>query len=896
MLDWPTATGEHLQELADASVFTVFQRLAGSPRGLTEAAAEERLLRFGANEPPRVGEVGVLARLSAALRSPFVALLAGLGAVLVIVGDARGMFIVSVMVVLAVMLRIWQQTRSIRAARALRELVTATVTVRRRAEADELPMDREVPVPDVVPGDVVVLNAGDIVPADLRIVSVSNLVVDQTVLTGESLPAAKSAVADCSSRERSSVADCSSRKRSAVADCSSRKRSSVVGSPRKSVVGAPSLCLSGTAVVSGQAKAVVIATGAHTYFGALARTADAARPESSFDRGVRAVGWTLVRFMLVMAPIVFVVNGLVRGSWGQAAMFAVAVAVGLTPEMLPVIVTSNLARGAMRLARERVIVNRLNAIQDLGAIRVLCVDKTGTLTEDRIVYVHSTDVTGRIDQAVDEFAYLAVHFSEAPHNRLDDAITDLLPDMRVVADAAFSRVDEIAFDYTRRRSTVVVSRQRGEHIMICKGDPEQVLPRCTRARVGNDVATFGEDLHAEAGELLNAYRTQGMRVLAVAVKSGPARCERYDESDENDLVLAGFVAFVDPIRESAGPAVRMLAEHGVTVKVLSGDSRTVARQVATQVGVCGEILVGEDIDGLTATELREVAARTGVFAELTPEHKTQIVTALRDAGNAVGFLGDGVNDVPALRVADAGIAADTATEVAKHAADLILLDKDLAVVARGVIEGRRTLANTMKYVRITASSNLGNVLSVLAASAFLPFLPILPIQLLVQNLLYDSAQLTLPWDRVDSDYLQAPRRWKSGGLVPFMLVFGVLSSVFDLATFAALWWIFDTGHSPSVFQTGWFVEGIITQLVVVMVLRGRAAPWRGARVAGVVVAGAVVAAGLGLLLPITPAGGLLQMSPPAAMYLLWLLAVAGTYASAAHLMKRLRLRHAMSWL
>jgi Mg2+-importing ATPase len=866
MLDGPTATGvASLQELADAPVFTVFQRVAGSPRGLTEAEAEERLLRFGENEPPRVAEISPAERVGAALRSPFVALLAGLGAVLVLVSDARGAAIVAVMIVLAVTLRFWQQTRSIRATRALREMVTSTVTVRRRAGADELPMDREVPLQDVVPGDVVVLQAGDIVPADLRIVAASELVVDQTVLTGESLPAAKSAE---------------------------------VSGTGKSVVGTPNVCLSGTAVVSGRAKAVVIATGAHTYFGALAGTADASRPESSFDRGVRAVGWTLVRFMLVMAPIVFVVNGLVRGSWGQAAMFALAVAVGLTPEMLPVIVTSSLARGAVRLARERVIVNRLNAIQDLGAIDVLCVDKTGTLTEDRIVYVHSTDVTGRIDQAVDEFAYLAVHFGDGPQSRLDDAIAALLaePDMCVVADAAFAKVDEIAFDYARRRSTVVVSRQRGEHIMICKGDPEQVLPRCSRARLGSDVAIFSDDLEAEARELLNAYRTQGMRVLAVAVKSGPARFGRYHESDENDLVLAGFVAFVDPIRDSASTAVRSLAEHGVGVKILSGDSKTVAEQVATQVGVCGETILGEGIDRLSPAELREIAARTGVFAELTPAHKTQIVTALRDAGNAVGFLGDGVNDVPALRVADAGIAADTATDVAKHAADLILLDKDLAVVARGVVEGRRTLANTMKYVRITASSNLGNVLSVLAASAFLPFLPILPIQLLVQNLLYDTAQLTLPWDRVDSDYLKSPRRWKSHGLVPFMVTFGALSSAFDVATFAALWWIFDVGHSPRVFQTGWFVEGLITQLLVVLVLRGRAAPWRGARAASVVVAAAVVVACIGLLLPITPAAHLFQMAPASATYLLWLLAVAATYGLAAHVVKRLRLRYTQSWL
>ncbi|HUO38795.1 MAG TPA: magnesium-translocating P-type ATPase, partial [Mycobacterium sp.] len=672
MLDGPTAPGvATLQELADAPMFTVFARLAGSPRGLTEAEADERLRLFGDNAPVRAPETKPLSRLARALGSPFVALLAGLGAVFTLLGDARGASIVAVMITLTVILRTWQQTRSIRAVRSLQKLVTSTAAVRRRADADHAPIEREIPVQDVVPGDVVVLRAGDIVPADLRIISAEDLVVDQAALTGESLPAAKSAG---------------------------------IGAAGGSAVAAPSLCLSGTAVVSGTAKAVVVATGAHTYFGALARSGDGSRTESSFDRGVREVGWTLVRFMLVMAPIVFLVNGLVRGSWAQAAMFAVAVAVGLTPEMLPVIVTSNLARGALRLAREKVIVNRLNAIQDLGAVDVLCVDKTGTLTEDRIVYAHSADVTGRIDATVDDFAYLAVQFSNGPHNRLDDAIAELLgtPEMRVVADAAFDRVDEIAFNHTRRRSTVVVSRQPGEHILICKGEPEKVLPRCTRARIGDDILVFGKELRADADAVLNTYRARGMRVLAVAVKSGPARLERYDESDEDDLVLAGLVAFVDPIRESAADAVRTLADHGVAVKILTGDSKTVAAQVGAQVGVGGEAVLGEELDGLSADELRDVVSRATVFAELSPAHKSHIVTTLRETGKAVGFLGDGVNDVPALRASDAGVAADTAADVAKHAADLILLDKDLAVVAHGVVEGRRTLANTMKYVRITA--------------------------------------------------------------------------------------------------------------------------------------------------------------------------------------------------
>jgi P-type Mg2+ transporter len=724
----------------------------------------------------------------------------------------------------------------------------------------------------VVPGDIVVLHAGDVVPADLRIVSSTDLVVDQSGLSGESLPVAKTTAAPQKRRH---------------------------GHARESVVDTPSLAFSGTAVVAGAATAVVIATGGHTYFGALARTAGGLRPESSFDRGVRTVGWTLVRFMLVMAPIVLAVNGIVSGNWAQAAMFAVAVAVGLTPEMLPVIVTTNLARGATRLARERVIVSRLNAIQDLGALDVLCVDKTGTLTEDRIVYAHSIDMTGRVDDAVAELAYLGVHFQDGAHDRLDDAIAELLgeQDMAVTADAAFEKVDEIAFDHTRRRATVVVARQHGEHIMICKGDPDQVLPRCTRARLDEDIVTFGEDLHAEADDLVEAYRKQGMPVLAVAVKYGPARFESYDESDEQDLVLAGFVGFVDPVRDSAPAAVRSLAEHGVAVKILTGDSKTVARQVAAQVGVpVDTVVVGHQIDRLSDRQLSAVSAQAAVFAELTPAHKTRIVAALREDGHAVGFLGDGINDVPALRIADAGIAADTAAEVAKYAADLILLDKDLAVVARGVVEGRRTLANTMKYVKITASSNFGNVLSVLAASALLPFLPILPIQLMVQNLLYDTAQLALSWDRVDNDYLRAPRRWQSGGLIRFMLIFGPLSSVFDLATFAVLWWVFDLSDKPAMFQTGWFVEGLLTQLLVVLVLRAPTMPWRGAGPARAVVLATLTAAAIGSLLPLTPLAVGLGMAPPPAGYLVWLVAVLAAYGLAAHLVKKHYLRRYQAWL
>jgi P-type Mg2+ transporter len=645
--------------------------------------------------------------------------------------------------------------------------------------------------------------------------------------------------------------------------------------------------------------AVVIATGTHTYAGALARAGNMLRPVSSFDRGVRSVGLTLVRFMFVLAPIVFAVNGMVRGVWAEAAMFAVAVAVGLTPEMLPVVVTTNLARGATRLARDRVVVRRLDAIQDLGGVDVLCVDKTGTLTEDRFVYAQSMNVTGRIDEFVAELAYLAVHFQDDGHDPLDQAITELLahPDMPILAEAIYHKVDEIPFDHSRRRSTVVVASQPDEHVLICKGDPDRVLGRCTHVRVDDDSVAFDDARRAEARELIGAYREHGMRMLAVAVRNGQARIGGYGEPDERNLVLAGFVGFVDPVRDGAAAAVRKLADHGVAVKILTGDSAAVARRVAAQVGIDADSTVtGGEIGRLTDPQLSRAVARSSVLAELSPADKARIVAALRTAGHAVGFVGDGVNDVSAVRTADAGIAADTAAEAAKHAADLILLDKDLAVLAAGVVEGRRTLGNTLKYVKITGGSNFGNVLSVLAASVLLPFLPMLPIQLMVQNLLYDSAQLALAWDRVDDDYLRAPRRWVSSGLIRFMLVFGTLSSVFDLATFAVLWWVFHAGTAPAVFHTGWFVEGLLTQLLVVLVLRSPKLPWRGARPSPGVVAAAGGAAALGLLLPLTPLAGPLRLAALPASYALWLTAVVCTEGLAAHLVKKCYLRFVGSWM
>ena len=855
----PTPSEVTLGRVAEATPLQVYRMLDTSPQGLLEAEVARRQHRHGENtagqDPRRVWRD----RATIALRSPFLALLAAIDVVFIAVGDARGAVTLAVTGLASIVLRLWQQTRSDRAVNALRSRVRTTVTARRRAAEGCEPTRREVPLEDCVPGDVVLLAAGDVVPADVRVMASSDLFVDQAVLTGESLPAPKSADAD----------------------------------PRRDhPESSPALCLAGTTIVSGSATGVVIATGTTTYSGTLARGAAQSRPESAFDVGVRSVSWTLIRFMLVMVPIVLTVNGTMTGNWTRAGLFAAAVAVGLTPEMLPVIVTTTLARGARRLAAEQVVVTRLNAVQDLGSADVLCLDKTGTLTEERVAAVHSIDATGRPDDEALDYAALAVRCQTVPDGRFDEALLAEQTDSDdALADALWTPVHERGFDPARRRSTVEVRRSDGEHLLIVKGDPDEVLPRCDQVRSEGGVVGFDRGRRVAASDLARAHAQHGLRLLAVAVREVP-RLGASTERDETAMVLVGFVALVDPVRPSAPAAVRQLAEHGVEVLVLTGDNPHAAARVAAQAGIrVGEVVDGAAVEAADDEHLREIVATARVFARVTPAQKARVVAALRARSRTVGFVGDGVNDVPALQTADVGIVPASAAPAAKRAADLILTDPDLAVLARGVVEGRRTLGNTLKYVMITASSNFGNVVTVLVASVFLPFLPMLPLQLVVQNLLYDAAQLALPWDRVDHEYLRAPRRWDTRGLIRFMLVFGPLSSLFDLATFAVLWWGFDGGHAPEVFRAGWFVEGLISQLSVVLVLRTGGSPWRGAKPALAVVLASAASAGLGLLIMTSPVGGLLGLHAPPPIYLAWLVVAVGGYIGLAHLVKLVMRSH-----
>ncbi|QUQ71828.1 HAD-IC family P-type ATPase [Kutzneria sp. CA-103260] len=796
------AVAATLTELSAMDAAMLIRHLGASPAGLTTLERNARLARHGRNEVAGRSPHWT-ARLLRGLRSPFVGLLLGLDLVLALTANYAGAVTVGVMVLVSVLLRITQEYRSDRAAKRLRDLVATTAVVAKRgtgsprrftepAAAALGAVTAEVPVEELVPGDVVHLKAGDLVPADCRLLTANNLVVEQATLSGESLPVRKTVTTD-----------------------------RIAGN----VLDSPVFCFLGSTVVGGSATAVVVGTGRCTYLGAIAsRLTDHDRDT---DAGMRSVSWTLIRFTLVLAPIVLLVSGLTHGDWTEAALLAVSVAVGLTPEMLPVIVAANLAKGASDLARQQVIVKRLRAVHEFGQLDVLCVDKTGTLTDDRIVLADHTD------NRTLELAYVNAALQTGLRNPFDRAVIDAVePDHRLILEAGWRLVDELPFDHERRRMSVVVRDTEGRHLLVTKGAVE----------------------HDEAAN--------GTRVLGVWCKEVDAR-HIYQLADEDGADLVGHLFFQDPPKESAAQAVKQLRELGIEIVVVTGDNERVAGKVCRDIGI----------------------PDATVHARATPARKAEIVRELREAGHTVGFLGDGVNDAAALREADLAISVGGALPVARDTAEVILLRKDLTVLAGGVLAGRRTFANTMKYVKLTASSNFGNVLSVLAAAVLLPFLPMLPVQLLVQNLMYDIAQLAIPWDGVDREQVSSPRKWAGGDLARFMLLVGPLSSVFDLALFAAM------GHfDPATFQTGWFVEGLLSQLLIVHVIRTQRLR---SRASLPVLAATAVVAAIGLALPFTGLFGLVALPTG---YFPWLAAVLVGYCALVQAVKSRYVRKFATWL
>jgi P-type Mg2+ transporter len=757
--------------------------LRTSLAGLSEGEAEERASATGPNEIAQERKQGWPTRVLKIIRNPLVILLSFLSAVSFLTGDARAGSVMALMVALSVGLRFFQEARADAAAEKLKAMIHVTATVVRDGVA------REIPLRDLVPGDIVKLTAGDMIPGDVRLLSLKDLFVSQGSLTGESLPVEKF-------NEPQTEA-------------------------RLSPTELKNTCFMGTSVQSGTATAVLVTTGIHTYLGSMARAITGDRTQTSFDHGLNRFTWLMMRFMAVMVPLVFLINGFTKHDWKGAFFFALAVAVGLTPEMLPMIVSVCLSKGALAMSRKKVIVKRLNSIQNFGAMDVLCVDKTGTLTEDRVVLMRHCDVAGGESDAVLRDGYLISYFQTGLKNLLDRAILDSTDFHAKATIEKYKKLDELPFDFTRRMMSVLVQDPEGQAVLLTKGAPEEVFLRCTQFELDGMLSTMDPGRVVGLKQQYDSLSNDGFRVLAVATKTlaGKQICAK---EDERDLILRGYVAFLDPPKDSATRALAALHKHGVSVKILTGDNHLVSRKVCKDVGLSADpMLLGGDVEKMADAELAEAAETTTLFARLSPAHKERVIRILRGNRHVVGFMGDGINDAPALRAADVGISVDTATDIAKESADLILLEKDLMVLEQGVIEGRKVFANIVKYIRMGASSNFGNMFSVLGASAFLPFLPMAPIQVLTNNLLYDFSQVPIPADAVDDEQVTRPRPWNIGEITRFILFIGPISSIFDYTTFFVMLWVFncwDPGHA-SLFQTGWFVESLMTQTLIIHVIR-----------------------------------------------------------------------------
>ena len=826
---------DQLLEKACTDAETVLRELESRLDGLSQAEAESRLKQFGPNEIAREKRQSAVMRLLSNVKNPLVLLLTALGVLSFLTGDLRATVVIFVMVVLGVVLRFVQEMRADNAAEKLKAMVSNTATLVRDGK------EAEVPLKMLVPGDIIRLAAGDMVPADVRVLSAKDLFLNQSALTGESLPVERKA--DAASPD--------------------------VQNPLE----LPNICFLGSNVESGSATAVVIHTADKTYFGSLAASIVGQRQITSFDKGINKFTWLMIYFIAVMVPAVFLINGLSKHNWLEAFLFAMAVAVGLTPEMLPMIVTVNLSKGALAMARKKVIVKRLNAIQNFGAMDVLCTDKTGTLTQGKIVLEKHLDAHGDPSEKVLQYGYLNSYHHTGLKNLLDEAILahEELEE-RLRAKEKYRKIDEIPFDFVRRRMSVVVEDTTGLNTLICKGAVEEVLGLCTRVEVKGEVIEVLPEHDAKRRQIADELNGQGFRVIALAYKQMPGATDEptYAVKDESDLILLGFLAFLDPPKDTASPALKQLHDLNVDVKILTGDNEIITAYICKEVGMPVEHLVlGSQIEAMSEAELAEAASVTSVFARLAPAHKERIIRALQSKGHVLGFMGDGINDAPALKAADVGISVDSAVDIAKESSDIILLENSLLILEQGVLEGRRVFGNIVKYIKMAASSNFGNMFSVVGASAFLPFLPMLPIQVLTNNLLYDFSQTTIPTDEVDADWLTKPRKWEIGGILRFILFIGPISSIFDYLTFFMMLYVFNCWHNPALFHTGWFVESLFTQTLIIHVIRTNKIPFLQSWASRPLIVTSVIIVAVGAGLTVSPLAGALGFVPLAPLY--WLL-------------------------
>ena len=855
---------------------SVYSYMQTSSIGLSAEDVEKRQAEYGLNEIAHEQKKNPFVAFIKTFINPFIGVLTALALVSLTIDvlmakpgeqEWTGVIIITTMVIVSAILRFWQEWKASEASDALLKMVRNTCLVKRSGSTEE-----ELEIAELVPGDIIYLAAGDMIPADIRLIESKDLFVSQASLTGESDPVEKYPE---------------------VRDTHYRKGS---------VVELDNICYMGSNVVSGTGKGVVFATGNHTYLGTIAKSLVGRRATTAFDVGISRVSFLLIRFMLVMVPFVFLVNGFTKGDWFEAFIFAISVAVGLTPEMLPMIVTANLSKGAVAMSKKKTIVKNLNAIQNFGAMNILCTDKTGTLTCDKIVLEKYINADGSDDQnhRILRHAYFNSFFQTGLKNLMDKSILSHVRELGEEHLAAnYTKVDEIPFDFTRRRMSVVIEDTQYKRQIITKGAVEEMLAICSHAEFNGVVHPMTEELRLRAKRITEDMNCKGMRVLAVAHKSYVEKAANFSVEDEQEMVLIGYLAFLDPPKASASDAIKQLHDYGVEVKILSGDNDVVVKAIARQVGICtNNALTGMEIEGMSDEVLAERIRTTTIFSKLTPLQKTQIITLLQMQDNTVGFLGDGINDASALRQADIGISVDTAVDIAKESADMILLDKDLMVLKEGVLEGRNTFGNITKYIKMTASSNFGNMFSVLAASAFLPFLPMLPIHLLIQNLLYDISQTTIPFDRMDPEFLQKPRKWDASDLSRFMVYIGPISSIFDIATYLVMWYVFSctSAQHQTLFQSGWFVEGLLSQTLIVHMIRTRKIPFFQSRATWPVMGLTFLVMAIGILIPFTPFGTSIGLEPLPMSYFPWLIAILVSYCVLTQFIKNWYVRRFVKWL
>lgn len=869
---------------------STFANYKTSALGLVDDQVEENRDTYGENVITKGQEDSMIKKIYESIINPFTVILLVIALVSFITNvwlakpgeqDPTTSIIIVTLVLISGGIRFIQELRSDKAASNLSRMIVNTATVLRDGSEQEIPID------EIVVGDVIKLSAGDMIPADVVLIDSRDFFVQQSGLTGESDAVEKVCLRKADSQNLDSLLE------------------------------SESLAFMGTNVISGRATALVLVVGDETMMGAIEQTINTYDEPTSFEREMNTISWLLIRLMLVMVPVVFVINGLTDGDWLEAGVFALSVGVGLTPEMLPMIITASLAKGSIIMAKEKVVIKKLNAIQDLGAIDILCTDKTGTLTQDEIVLEYPLDIHGDLDLSVLRRAYLNSYFQTGLKNLMDRAIInrthkeakkhEIVRDL----DQTFHKIDELPFDFERRRMSVIVKDEDGVVSMVTKGALEEMLSVSTYVEYKGEIKRLTDEVRQEVLAEVAQLNEQGLRVLGVSYKTDLDENEIFSVEDEGDMILTGYLAFLDPPKPSAAPAIKALAEYGVTTKILTGDNDKVTQAVCEKVGLDVErILLGSEIDTMTDQELAQVVETTTVFAKLSPDQKARIILSLKNNGHKVGYMGDGINDAPSMKVSDVGISVDTAVDIAKETADVILLDKDLMVLEKGLVEGRKVYANMTKYIKMTVSSNFGNIFSLLFASIFLPFLPMAPVHLIVLNLIYDLSCIALPFDNVDKEFLKKPRIWEANSIMRFMAWIGPISSVFDIITYMLLYFLvvpMILGHGYNhgvadaaafimVFQTGWFIESMWSQTMVIHMLRSPKLPFIQSRPAFSVVVTTLAAAIFVTSLPYSPLAPILKLSQLNGLYFVLLFAIIVLYMLSVTVVKRIYIKKYKEWL